>query len=309
MNTALKKTLCALLVLTMLFGIAACGKDKDETTTTAPETTEETTVANDETQAPVNGETSEQTTAAVADTTAPQQGTTAANAPEETKPAQSEAPVSAKPTTKEEIVKYYETAVNKVKSQAKGVSKVYTNTVNYNNILDVNNNKALSGIASNLMNSFVKPDEKRYDYNGITEVVNHFPPRTIKTVKIDPAVIAEAKCDDKGTYYEVYIKANSTEAAPDVNAPIGGGKVGQFINVIDVNDITGAVSGIKFEGLENRYFDAWAKAKIDKATGNMTELETYLPSVMYFGEVKITVVSAKNISVGLAYTEKWTVNW
>lgn len=64
MNTSIRKILSAILLLTMLFGIAACGKDKDKTTTAPETTTEETTAASDETQAPVNGETSEETTAA-----------------------------------------------------------------------------------------------------------------------------------------------------------------------------------------------------------------------------------------------------
>lgn len=310
MNTSIRKIFSAILVLTMLFGIAACGKDKDKTTTAPETTTEETTAASDETQAPVNGETSEETTAAApSDTTAAPSTTEAATAGETKAPA-TEAPVSGKPSTKEEIVKYYETAVNKVKSQAKSVAKVYSNAEHYKNILELGNYSALKSIASNLMGTFMKADDKRYDFAGTAAIVENFPPRKVSNVKIDPSTIAEAKCDDKGTYYEVYLKANSSESNPDVNPPTGGGKVGQFVNVVEEKQITDAAGNmVQFKNLENRYFDAWVKAKIDKATGNITELETYLPSVMYFGEVKVTLINAKDISVGLAYIEKWVVNW
>lgn len=309
MNTSIRKILSAILVLTMLFGIAACGKDKDKTTTAPETTTEETTAASDETQAPVNGETSEETTAAApSDTTAAPSTTEAATAGETKAPA-TEAPVSGKPSTKEEIVKYYETAVNKVKSQAKSVAKVYSNAEHYKNILELGNYSALKSIASNLMGTFMKADDKRYDFAGTAAIVENFPPRKVSNVKIDPSIIAEAKCDDKGSYYEVFLKTNATEANPDVNAQPGTGKAGQLVNVIEMQDITGAVEGIvTLNGVENRYFGATVKAKIDKATGNMTELETYLPSVLYLGEVKV-IFTAKGISIGLAYTEKWTVTW
>lgn len=309
MNTSIRKILSAILVLTMLFGIAACGKDKDKTTTAPETTTEETTAASDETQAPVNGETSEETTAAApSDTTAAPSTTEAATAGETKAPA-TEAPVSGKPATKEEIVKYYETAVNKVKTQAKSVSKVYTNAENYNKILDLGNFSWLGGLASSLMSAFIKADDTKTDYNGSAEIVKYFPPKTVNNVKIDPSIIAEAKCDDKGSYYEVFLKTNATEANPDVNAQPGTGKAGQLVNVIEMQDITGAVEGkVTLNGVENRYFGATVKAKIDKATGNMTELETYLPSVLYLGEVKV-ILTAKGISIGLAYTEKWTVTW
>lgn len=309
MNTSIRKILSAILLLTMLFGIAACGKDKDKTTTAPETTTEETTAASDETQAPVNGETSEETTAAApSDTTAAPSTTEAATAGETKAPA-TEAPVSGKPSTKEEIVKYYETAVNKVKSQAKSVAKVYSNAEHYKNILELGNYSALKSIASNLMGTFMKADDKRYDFAGTAAIVENFPPRKVSNVKIDPSIIAEAKCDDKGSYYEVFLKTNATEANPDVNAQPGTGKAGQLVNVIEMQDITGAVEGIvTLNGVENRYFGATVKAKIDKATGNMTELETYLPSVLYLGEVKV-IFTAKGISIGLAYTEKWTVTW
>lgn len=306
MMNAVKRTLALLLVLAMLLGIAACGKDKDETTT-AEETTAAESESADETSEPVNGETAADTSAADESTQATEATTGGSG---ETKAPASETPVSGKPSTKEEIVKYYETAVNKVKSQAKSVAKVYSNAEHYKNILELGNYSALKSIASNLMGTFMKADDKRYDFAGTAAIVENFPPRKVSNVKIDPSTIAEAKCDDKGTYYEVYLKANSSESNPDVNPPTGGGKVGQFVNVVEEKQITDAAGNmVQFKNLENRYFDAWVKAKIDKATGNITELETYLPSVMYFGEVKVTLINAKDISVGLAYIEKWVVNW
>lgn len=306
MMNAVKRTLALLLVLAMLLGIAACGKDKGETTT-AEETTAAESESADETSEPVNGETAADTSAADESTQATEATTGGSG---ETKAPASETPVSGKPSTKEEIVKYYETAVNKVKSQAKSVAKVYSNAEHYKNILELGNYSVLKSIASNLMGKFMKADDKRYDFGGTAAIVENFPPRKVSNVKIDPSTIAEAKCDDKGTYYEVYLKANSSESNPDVNPPTGGGKVGQFVNVVEEKQITDAAGNmVQFKNLENRYFDAWVKAKIDKATGNITELETYLPSVMYFGEVKVPLINAKDISVGLAYIEKWVVNW
>ena len=117
----MKKLFAILLALTMVVALAACGsKTTDETTTTEPEVTEEITeevVTDEVTEAPTDADES---------TEAPEEST---EAPDESKEDASEteteeateAPKA--PQTKEEIVAYFNEASNKIKTDAKSVTR------------------------------------------------------------------------------------------------------------------------------------------------------------------------------------------
>lgn len=122
--TKIKAVVSILLIMSLLFGFAACGKDKkgtDETTTAADTTAEETTAAIEDTTAATDettptGETqapTEATTAGTGETQAPTQGQTQP-------PANSKFPIG---TDKAAIVNFYNTAANAVKAY-KGPLKV-----------------------------------------------------------------------------------------------------------------------------------------------------------------------------------------
>ena len=120
------KIAALLMALVLCLSFAACGgKDEPETTVPADETTvadvqaDATTAAEDDTTeaAPVEEDSSaaEETTAAEADET------TAAEGEETT------AAAAKKPETTAEVVEYFNTAVNKVKTNAKSVQQKYVN--------------------------------------------------------------------------------------------------------------------------------------------------------------------------------------
>lgn len=118
----MKKILALILAAALLFSFAACGKDDttaDTTTTTAAEEID-TTAAADDVIAPVDD-----TTAAVEDTTAaPVEGeTTVAPVEGETTTVAEETTAPAAPATTEEIVAYYNNAINAAYAAKVGFNK------------------------------------------------------------------------------------------------------------------------------------------------------------------------------------------
>lgn len=302
MRQFILKFTSTLVLLCLLFSFSSC-KDKidDDESSTEIDTTDEISEveSTDEDDSQV-----EQTDNEVEDT---ENNVTA----EDTTLDNIQTGIAAMPETKQEIVKYYADAVNKVKSSAKSIAKVYTNTINYNQIVEVGNNSTISGIAQSLMGSFLKEDRTRTEYSSATDFVNFFPPKKSQTCNITADMIDTAECRDLGSEYEIKIRLNSSMDAPDVNPPMGGGKAGTAFNIVDTQEILDAAgSMVKLEGTKNSYFDASLTCKIDKKTGNMTSLEQILPSTMEFSKVTAAVIiSVNNPKIGLEYHEHWEINW
>ena len=119
------KLLALLMALVLCLSFAACGgKEEPETTTVPDEVTEAvdaTTVADETTAAEGDTTAADETTAAEETTAADAEETTAAEGETTTEAA------AKKPETTAEVVAYFNTAVNKVKTNAKSVQQKYVN--------------------------------------------------------------------------------------------------------------------------------------------------------------------------------------
>ena len=116
----MKKLLALLMALAMVFTLAACGgNDEPETTTEAP--VADSTEAVDATEAPSEAESTEAASEAESTEAASEEATEAAS--EEATEEATEA--AKKPETTAEVVEYFNTAVNKVKTDAKSVKQKY----------------------------------------------------------------------------------------------------------------------------------------------------------------------------------------
>lgn len=293
-HTILKRTSLA-LAFSAVFTLASCTKDKTDETTTVSESISATEVQPSET---------------VTSETVSDGATTAANTDGTTVESLTQT-ADKKPQTKEEIAQYYAAAVNKVKTSAKSVSKVFVSNTNYQNIVEIGSNNTISDLAQSLMGKFLKEDTSKVTYSSPADYVTYFPPNKSATCGLNASMIDTATCEDLGSEYEIKIKMNSSTSAPDVNPAFGGGKVGTTFNIVDIQNVTDAAgSMVKIEGMKNSYFDAFLTCKIDKATGNMTFLDQTLPSTMEFSKVTAAVIiSVNNAKLGLQYQEKWEVEW
>lgn len=214
-------------------------------------------------------------------------------------------PSTGAPSTKAEIVKYYCDAYNKI-SEASKVIKTYDYTSNYNNIVNVNNNDTLKGIAQTLMTQFMVETTDPVDSSH-----DALPPVGSTSINISESLIGNATCEDKGDHYIVTLYSTGTDDNYEVDSQPGTGSVGSFGPLLRTEDVSGAAGSlIKFEGLASLYATATVTAKIDKATGHITELEYKTPCVLHFDQVTAAiVVKIQNCEVGLLFHQKYTVEY
>lgn len=253
----------------------------------------------------------EDTTAAPADETnpAPAEDTTAAPT-DETKPAPVEnttaAPANTAPSTKDEIIAYYVAAYNKIASDSTGVVRTYDYTSNYNNIVEVNNNERLAGLASSLMNQFMKED-----FSEVAGTAADLPPVGVTTLSISPSQVSNATITDNGSTYTVTLYSTGTDDNYEVDAQVGQGSAGVIGPLLRTEDVAGAAgSAISFDGLHAYYPTGKVIATIDKASGHITNLEYACPCILHFDSVTaLFVIKISNANIGLLFQQKWTVNY
>ncbi len=247
---------------------------------------------------PANPPAAEQTTAASSQNT---EQTTAGTAQEN--PSQAPSQNNGVPTTKAEIVAFYCSAYNKL-GTASSITRTYDYTSNYNNILDIDGgNSTLAGIANKLMGMFMVENT-----DPLTVDVNALPPVGIGNLNIDPAVIADAKCTDKGDHYEVVLYSTGTAANREVDSEPGKGSAGSFGPLLRTEDVSGAAAGfIEFEGLHSYYEKASVTAKITK-DGKITDLSFYTPCILHFDKVSaIKIINVGVCEIGLLFQQTYKI--
>lgn len=273
----MKKILALLLAAALLFSFAACGKDDttaDTTTTTAADD-----VAEDTTAAIVEDD----TTAAIADdTTAPAEGETEA-APvegESTTAAEESTVPAAAPATAEEIVKYYNDAVNKAYAAKVGFNKErYTD------------NEALN--AGFLLKTF---GDLIYSFMGIgaenkytmdvtkgqweSDVPHHY----LRKSTLSTSDITNATCTESNGKYTIKlaVKPGNSKASKNEsynNSPID--KCGICVGDLDKSYFDHKTAPVIYAAvgqvlssavIEESYDNATVVAVIDAATGNLVSL-------------------------------------
>ncbi len=202
------------------------------------------------------------------------------------------------------VVEYYKTAHAKVLSSAKSVTRTYDNTINYKDVLDIDGNTTLAGVAKSLMGTFMKENTEELVYTGADMKVN-FPAKNKGAAGLTADMVSEATAVDNGDTYTITIVIDSSEESPDL-----GDKSSNLVNTVDEKQVTDAAgSMVSLEGLENHYIAPKLVATVEKATGNITALETVVPSYMCFAKASVFVISVANCRIGLEYQQKWTVQW
>lgn len=283
-----KKIIAILLALTFVFAFAACGGKGDDETTTAPvETTADPFAEDDDTTAPAADDTTaavvDDTTApAVDDTTAAGDDTTAAS--EETTEA-----ANAMPQSKEEIVAYFNTAVNGVKKNATKVTHHYSK-------ISLNGATTLPGWANTAMKLFggadafiddqlAKNSKGEQVYTG-SDIKNKFPVENESWAsKLTAADVEEAKIVEKDGQYIIRIVTVADSKSSSVQH--GQGHAPKAFSVVlpgVVNDnVPSAVTSFLGGDAEMDYPSSTATVYVDIATGNVVKAEYDLKWTINFG--------------------------
>lgn len=265
-----KKILAIIMTLALVLSFAACGsKTDDETTTTEADTA--ATEVTDATEVDAT-EATDATDATDVDATEATDATEASEAEtseEATEPAKA-------PETKEEIVEYFNTAVNKVKTDAKSVTRNYSKiSLNGSTTLPsaLNGVLRLLGGADKFLGDQLSKNSKTTPetFTGSAAIKGVFPVENETWAsKLTAADVQSATCTEKDGKYTITITTVADGKSSSVQH--GQGHAPKAFNVIlpgVVNDnIPGAAASLVGTATMN-YPSSKVVIVVDAATGNV----------------------------------------
>ncbi len=258
----MKKILALLLACSMLFAFAACGGNTDgETTTAVPE---ETTIAEETTAAEETTVAEETTTEAAEETTVADETTTEAAA--------------TVPSTTEEIVAYFNTAINSAKKDSKSIHSNFMKHAVAGEVTGVPGlvDKVLGG-TGNFINGFMGEDKNKANVTWTSaEDKNAFFPVENETwaSKLTAADVKSASCTPSADGKTYTIKLTTKADGKSSTVKHGDGHAPKAFNVvlpavIDEN-IPGAVAKIFSIGtVSMNYPSSTVVVKVDVETGRV----------------------------------------
>ncbi len=215
---------------------------------------------------------------------------------------------SSVPSTKAEIINYYVAAYNRIGSEAKTVKRTYSSYTNYKNIVEIGNNGTIVNVVRGLMNRFMVEDETVF-----SGTVKDLPPKTVSTLSISTSQIDTATIRDNGPTYTIVLKSTGSDSNYEYNVQPGKGSAGVIGPLVDNNDIMEAAPKFTFTGLNTKYAKASVTATIDKATGQIIQLDYDTPCVVYCTTVSYPVlgidVKVNNPQVGVEMKQTWKLTY
>ena len=207
----MKKSIVAVIALFALLMSMLCACKKDDGKTGADTTGDAQTSA--------AGDVVDDTTALPEDSTAQEGETNETQSADPAKPGETASnQVTAAPSknakdwTKAEIIAYFNAGANRVKYQAKSVTRNYTETKNDADKTELP--KAIDAIGKSAMKTFMKRDDKAIVLTSKEDIRNVFPVGGKDWVsKLTPADVKGAKVEDKGGEHQITLTLG-TEVNP-----------------------------------------------------------------------------------------------
>lgn len=255
-----KKIIAILMTLTMVFAFVACGT---KTENEPEESTESDVVTSEEVSEEISEDASEPASEEVSEEVTEEP--TTEEVVEENKA----------PETTEEIVEYFNTAVNKVKTDATTVTRNYEKiTLNGSTTLPKALNgvlKLLGGADKFLGDQLAKNSKGSETFSGKSAIQGNYPVEgETWASKLTAADVSSATCTESNGKYTITIKTIAD--GKTANVVHGQGHAPKAFNAVlpgVVNDnIPGAAAGLV--GLASmNYPSSTAKIVVDAATGNV----------------------------------------
>ncbi len=299
-----KKILAILLALSFVFAFAACGgKTEDETTTVPADTTaaieEDTTAAIEDTTAAI-----EDTTAAIEDTTAAVEDTTVAD---ETTTAETTEAANAIPQGTEEIVAYYNTAINNAKSKSKSIHSNYMKHAVAGEITGIP--KALDSIGQSLIKDNMGEDESKKNVTWSTaEDKNAFFPVENETYasKLTAADVKSATIKENNGKYIITITTKDDPRSESYKH--GSGHAPKAFNAVLPGIIDAYIPGVvksmfSVGTVATAYPASTVKVTVDAATGNVLSANYMLYWTLYIP------LGDTDVVLPFSTENDYTINW
>lgn len=203
------------------------------------------------------------------------------------------------PTEKADIIALYNSAANRVKTEAKKVTRNFKNT-RYDTSKSVLPS-ALVSMANPMIEKYVKDDTDPVDYLTKEDIIENYPaPKQTYSSKLTSADVTQAICQDNGTEYIITLKLASCKN------PTAGVKVGAACHIMDVTSIKASDSSMirKFDAI---YEGCVIKCKIDKATNRITWANFYTPFTI---DAVINVLFTEVVTIAvMSYERDYTITY
>lgn len=263
-----KKIIAILMAMALVLSFAACGaKDEKPTEPAESESTAENTAAPEESSAPVEESSSEA-------------ASEEATSEEATSEAAAEA--SKAPATTAEIVEYFNTAVNGIKTDAKSV------TMNYEKISLAGSTtlpgvlngvlKLLGGADNFLGDQLAKNSKGKEVFNGSSAIQGRFPVEgETWASKLTESDVKSATCEEKDGKYYITIVTLSDGKTADVQH--GQGHAPKAFNAVlpgVVNDNIPGVAASLVGTATMNYPSSKASIVVDIETGHVISADYFL---------------------------------
>ena len=287
-----KKIIALVLALCFVFAFAACKKDKDNGDTT---TGEANTSANGETIA--NDESSEAESVSGDESTEPQtdaSGNTVAPATEkntQSSGSQGGSTTVSKPSTKAEIVAYFNKAINGVKPGAKSVTRVSETNYRSGNITGVPSivDKLVGGIDSFVDGQLKKNSKGSETFSTPAAIKANFPVESESwSSKLTVNDVASATCTEAGGVYTITIKTVADKASSSVSH--GSGHAPKVFSVVLPSVINDQFSSGVLKSVAKTFKIGTAQMEYPSST------------------VTVKVDAKTNHVINATYDSKWTIH-
>ena len=261
----MKKAIIILMIAALtLTAFAGCGSKASPETDVTTETAETTTAVQvAETTAPTADATQSAETATTnTEVTMNTADSTTTSAPEATT-----APAAA-PASVAEIVALYNTAVNKVKPQAKSITRTYHHVNIPADTLELPS--AIQGIGESAIKQFVKGSDEPEVWTTREDFNLGFPVGgTDYSSKMTPDMVKSAACTDNGNTYTVKIVLHNDKLT---NPAKGQGYAGVFNTVAASTFDEISIPTVTFEKVSINGVNGSVTCTIDKATQRVTDI-------------------------------------
>ena len=198
--------------------------------------------------------------------------------------------------TPEEMVEYFNTCANKVKTDATEVVKNFEKR----QVGELEVPDLLQSLAETLLKENMKDDTDPIVYSTKEDIRENFLVPSQDYVSCLKAEYAETiSYKDNGNEYEFYIKLK------DEKDPRAGSGVGSICDVIETHEVAEKAPSILQEFSTN-YYNCEVTATIDKETGRVTHIVYSTPLTL---NVVVSMLGTHTASVGFTFIKDYTVTY
>lgn len=256
-----------------------------------------------------NAPTQGQSTSPVVATTAPAATGVTSAASAESKPAESkttektESDIDSSNMSTEEIVELYNTAANKVKSEATNLTRNYKKLESLPEYLELPS--AIQSIGSSAIGQFVKGSDTPESWTSKEDMQIVFPVgSTDYTSHLTSDMVESATCTDNGSTYQIELKLYDDKLTSPEK---GQGYAGVF-NTVTASSITSVnIPTVTFNTVDVNGINGSISCTIDKTSQRVTEITFRNTDVLKLN-VKV-VFSAVDAKLALASEENFSIQY